>query len=428
MVLLGRLQEAVVVLHQSGFELWYQESGRRGIKTEDMPVIRVPDVVLQKLAKQEKILPWMRFNKSALKQAYTNKVVLKGFRLADFLSRSRLPSIKNAKPFVKGADWVILTRNDGPRMVISEDGYILLLYIPNYFDDENRALMERTLDAYTSVVPPKIDNDKGDKRSSRRYLPFLDTGSLGDNHTPAKQVDEDWAEYLGSPLADESHSGLPWINPSPTFPPQRHSMDPASFHHCLGWFARGQYGRKPPVVSTELRAAFKSKETLEDFIAHHIGKSMADHRINDLIMHLHPTFYQLMCRLRNELFEAELPPPVLWDVWSSIFTFQSVGFNRQTEMHRDAAGMHGGLDVLFLLGDHTGGRMRWPDLPVKADWLPGDLCAFDGKILSHGIERWSGSKRLCFIYFAHRNVLSHFGLPDTCCYPSESEIVKTLDL
>lgn len=94
-------------------------------------------------------------------------------------------------------------------------------------------------------------------------------------------------------------------------------------------------------------------------------------------------------------------------------------------MHRDPAGMLGGLDVLYLLGNFDeGGDLFFQYLNVTLEWLPGDLCAFDGKVFSHGVKPWKGNKRHCFIYFVHRNVLSHFGLPSSLPFPHLNEFIE----
>ncbi|KAG9097312.1 hypothetical protein FRC07_010806 [Ceratobasidium sp. 392] len=150
---------------------------------------------------------------------------------------------------------------------------------------------------------------------------MLDVSDLVRDPKPAKEVEEEWADYLGLSSADSNSDEGPPLpplpNPQPTPDTLPDLLDPASIHHCFAWVAHGQNGHKPPVTSTKLRAAFRSKESLAAFLAHHIGKSMADQRINNLILHFHLVFYRLMCQLHHELFEAELPPPVLWDVWSS---------------------------------------------------------------------------------------------------------------
>ncbi|KAG8725295.1 hypothetical protein FRC09_003132 [Ceratobasidium sp. 395] len=449
--LLELLRRGVVEMDRLGIELWFQPEGTDGLKDEDIPVTRVSDEVLQVLRSSRNMRPYRMKNKSILATALKNKgrsglllrlvcadslfcpVIVPGFYLEQFMGQSRPPKIKDGGPFVPGAPEIVLKRRDGPRAVVSEDMYILIIYCPEYLEAESQILMRETLEDFTNLVPPKPDTRSGDRRA--QVLPHLNTPDSVRGKTPAKRVEKDWAEYLGEPAPDSvaEEEEEPWKAPYPNShplsdPPELDKMDPASLHHCINWIARGQQGKKPPVVSTELRAALKNEESTAAFIALHLGKFLTDQCLNDLVRLFHPTFYRLLCQLRDKLFNADNPPPVSWDVWSSIFTFQSIGFNRQTRMHRDAAGMHGGLDVLFLLGDHRGGRMKWQDLNVKAEWLPGDLCAFDGKVFSHGIENWVGNKRYCFIYFVHRNVFKHFGLPDSCCFPSVAELEVTLGM
>lgn len=147
-------------------------------------------------------------------------------------------------------------------------------------------------------------------------------------------------------------------------------------------------------------------------------KELVDLRINDLICQLHPRFYELMRMLKLALMRDQCPPPEFWEVWHSEFAFLSVGFNRQTSIHRDAGGMRGGLDALFLVGNFTRGDLYLQDFGLEVEWRAGDFCCFDGKTFSHEVREWDGEDRKCFIYFVHANVMKHFGLDTSVPFPT----------
>lgn len=105
------------------------------------------------------------------------------------------------------------------------------------------------------------------------------------------------------------------------------------------------------------------------------------------------------------------------EVWRSVFFFLSVRFNRQTCIHRDAGGMRGGLDALFLAGRFTGGDLYLQDFGLVVEWGNGDFCCFDGKTFIHAVQPWEGTERNCFIYFTHANVAKYFYLPGSVPLP-----------
>ncbi|KAG9102287.1 hypothetical protein FS749_009627 [Ceratobasidium sp. UAMH 11750] len=388
-VIRSRLLEATAALHTAGIQLYFQPECLPGMKTKDLaPPSLISEIEIASVLKQANLVPSFHLNRDCVREAYEQRVVLDGFRLSEFLESfdKKPPPIKGGGPY-QGREKIRFRREDGPRLLVDEDGVILFLYLPGYLTDENQSEIDEALEAFCAEVRPTPDAGCQDRRANQEA-----------NTDPAKEVDELWDGWCRA----------------------------ASQHHCLAWIARGQAGHMDPVTSRQLRAAFqkKSPDAVPALLRYYIWKSMLDQRINDLVRRLHPAFYDLLLELRQRLSDSDIPPPVLWDVWSSIFAFQAVGFNRQTRMHRDSAGMEGGLDLLFLLGDFEGGDLEVQDLGLEVDWLPGDLCAFDGKIFSHGIKSWRGQKRRCFIYFVHRNVLKHFGLPTTLPFPLVSELLE----
>ncbi|KAF8595560.1 hypothetical protein BDV93DRAFT_403007, partial [Ceratobasidium sp. AG-I] len=76
--------------------------------------------------------------------------------------------------------------------------------------------------------------------------------------------------------------------------------------------------------------------------------------------------------------------------WTSPFPCFGFGINRQTLKHRDTSGLSGGMDVIGVLGDFTGGTLSLQDLNAEFEWRPGCLGAFDGYDLTHEVLGWEG--------------------------------------
>ncbi|KAG8739111.1 hypothetical protein FRC10_006130 [Ceratobasidium sp. 414] len=381
-----------------GVLFFFQPSALPGQDPRTLPdPTPLTDLECQKVIDFLDLRPQFKYNQAIMKLALKNQVTLTGFYLEKYIEdfRKKAPKIKNGKP-LKGLKWQKWKRADGPRILVSEDGYILFLYIPCYLTEENISRVCTGLTRFTALVPPKPDKGSGDSRAHQSTSTSQTSSTKNDTSEANEALWDNWIA---------SHD----------------RVDAASLHQCLAWIARGQAGHRNPTTSSELKAAFlktKQPEALAQLMQYHLWKHHVDLSINDLIRRLHPEFHNLMADLRGRLHASQIPPPVIWEVWGSIFSFQSVGFNRQTEMHRDSAGMEGGLDVLFLVGQFKGGNLRLQDLALEVEWLPGDLCAFDGKLFSHGIDCWIGKSREVFIYFVHANVLRHFHMKDSLPFPT----------
>ncbi|KAG8719295.1 hypothetical protein FRC08_003179 [Ceratobasidium sp. 394] len=436
----------VAILHDLGFTLVYQDE-RPGWQGGEPGVSPLSPLEIDTAKAHRDMKPLYGLNTDMLRLAYDKRIVLDGFNLRDFLkkfhSRQR-PAIKNGHPF-KHRKWIKLRRSDGPCMVVSEDGYILLLSVPGYLDEKTMAQVGLGLDQYCALVPPTSDVGSSDSRANQPDPPAsnntpsdhpIDPQATPDNQAKANDKEKPKGPRRSSRLQAKSAQAPKKVKNAPSLKRVKKKLKEmfkalargrfhdgaGSFHQCLLWIARGQEGHMEPVTSTELKKAFRSGdvEAVNRLLYYHMWKQVLDQRINDLVRKLHLEFFYLLKELKKKIRASPAPPQVLWDVWGSLFTFQAVGFNRETEMHRDSAGMEGGLDVLFLLGKFEGGNLKFQDLAIDMEWQPGDLCMFDGKLFSHGVSPWEapeGGERRCFIYFVHASVLRHFGLSDSLSFP-----------
>lgn len=141
-------------------------------------------------------------------------------------------------------------------------------------------------------------------------------------------------------------------------------------------------------------------------------KSPLDTRINNVVKWWFPQFHGLLTSCKEEVIKSVQPPAELLQKWQSDFSHLAIGINRTTHKHRDCGGVTHGIDFLLLTGNMTsGGELYLQDLNLTVEWKPGAACAFDGKLFTHEVLEWDGDSRVCFIYFAKRNVFEHFDLP-----------------
>jgi hypothetical protein len=142
------------------------------------------------------------------------------------------------------------------------------------------------------------------------------------------------------------------------------------------------------------------------------GMREVNHQVDHLIQMLHPALGHSLSKLQKLIIEQGSEcSQVLENDWSSPYPCAGFGFNRTTSIHRDSKGLRNGLEVLFLLGEFEGGKLRLQDLNMELEWLPRFLCVFDGHTFSHEVAEWSGGQRTCFIYFCRATTFQTLGAP-----------------
>ncbi|KAG8693138.1 hypothetical protein FRC08_009310, partial [Ceratobasidium sp. 394] len=212
-ILRARLLEGMGLLHKAGTLLYYQPARPQGMKPEDLaPPSLIPETELEHALEQAPLGPFFHQNATMMETAYANKVVLKGFRLREFLQNfhKKAPPIKEGGPY-EGRDWIYFRRKDGPRLLVDEDNEILVIYLPEYLTEENRSQVGEALESFSDQVRPTPDAGCQDRRANKEA-----------STNPAKEVSEMWDDWI------EGRSSQPPVA--------------ASQHHCLAWIARGQAG------------------------------------------------------------------------------------------------------------------------------------------------------------------------------------------
>lgn len=78
---------------------------------------------------------------------------------------------------------------------------------------------------------------------------------------------------------------------------------------------------------------------------------------------------------------------------------------RQTKTHYDRNGHLYMVDCIVTAGDYSGGEFRMPELGLTAEYGPGSLIIFRGRLFKHSVAPWSGPSRKCICLFTWQSVL-----------------------
>jgi hypothetical protein len=150
-------------------------------------------------------------------------------------------------------------------------------------------------------------------------------------------------------------------------------------------------------------------------------KSPSDDCITHLLSLAYPKLTAVFACLKERLSEQPSPICDIMNHWNSSFPAMCIAFDRTTGRHRDQNGCHHGVDVMYPLGDFSGGDFCLPELGISFRWTPGCLAAIDGRTFTHEVFDWSGEERICVIHFIRRFVLDHLEVP----YPEDQTNVLT---
>ncbi|KAG8721215.1 hypothetical protein FRC08_014948 [Ceratobasidium sp. 394] len=329
-----------------------------------------------------------------LEKAYDNRIVLP-FRMSD-LRRARDSSsgvkITNGGPFGDlHREKTVLRAEDGPRLVVDLDEEIILTYLPGLIGKGLRYALEKSLDKLVKLCPPEVDKGQGDRRS---------------NVSGKKTSTNPTLPQLASLSVDQ--------------------LAPGAYYWSPGWYGTGQENVSQLQVSVPFRQALAAQEQ------HEVGNVLEAKRNYDwmtdcLLSILHEPLRQSMRALLDKL--AEEPDPVgevTRQGWTSSFPCVAFAFNRESGKHRDSKGIRGGLDVIGVLGSFSGGRLKFQDLNMEADWVPGCLGAFDGFDLTHEVAPWAGNHRIALISFCRGATWKGLKLARTVSHPSLSTFSTAL--
>ncbi|KAG9086984.1 hypothetical protein FRC06_002779 [Ceratobasidium sp. 370] len=192
---------------------------------------------------------------------------------------------------------------------------------------------------------------------------------------------------------------------------RRGNLPASSYYWSPGWYGTGMENKRPIVISSQLKEAL-SPASRQATLRHLVAKRELDDRIRHLIAILHHPLYSALKRLRTRMRKrGGAVGEAVQKGWTSLFPCVAVGFNRTTRMHRDSKGFRNGLDVIGVLGNFTGGNLRFRDLNVVLEWQAGCLATFDGYDLAHAVEPWEGQCRATLISFCRSSSWRGLKLP-----------------
>jgi hypothetical protein len=157
------------------------------------------------------------------------------------------------------------------------------------------------------------------------------------------------------------------------------------------------------------------------------AKRLYDRNIAFLLRIIHGTFFEDLANLRHAMVKVRgNTGTVLKNGWTSCFPCVAFGLNRQTPLHRDSKGCRGGLDIISVFGNFTGGHFRLQDLNVVAEWQPGCLGALDGYDLAHEVLQWEGTHRVTLISFCRGSAWRGLKVDRDISHPKLSKVIEDL--
>ncbi|KAG8691125.1 hypothetical protein FRC11_006610 [Ceratobasidium sp. 423] len=413
-----------------------------------------------------------------LTAAIRNKVVL-DFRVSEYVQareRGQVP-LQNGGPFQQlKFERTVLKASDGPRLVVDLDDVIVFFYFPRHI---GKGMQINVLDKLADVLrlcAPDFDEHGRDRRgnpqaanSARRELgkgvPNRQTRSqtaaaravvnlsvagtlplnqgeyrCGDSIPSPSEPGEGRFEKLvlshrlkgfpaiggQSALADVFLHRMEDIGPGYAGVLDRNVLLPSKIYLTPGWYGPGMYRVK------EIAVAAKLREMMQDRCRQQTVNLLESKRIHDrnvtfLMGLIHPDLLEIMQRLQNKMGNLEsATADVITQGWTSCFPCFGFGINRQTTLHRDSNGMRGGLDVIGVLGDFTGGDFHIQELNLVAEWGPGSLGALDGYDFSHEVKPWSGKYRVTMISFCRASTWDGLGVDRHLSRPTLSRLTNNV--
>ncbi|KAG9118823.1 hypothetical protein FRC07_006474, partial [Ceratobasidium sp. 392] len=349
----------------------------------------------------------------------------------------------------RGGELLQLVRDEGPVFVQGHDASLGLLYIPGFLKDtsltnytealESHMRMEfpvpatpspnLTGQAVRSQLPPEQDKTIGPPAPPRRSARLAAAHpALTPAPAPLPQGSASHSPEPACPLVSTGQSstpvkstvaGAPSEGPASGKPvPARNAGDrdrpdlgPTGVRHWGFWHAQGH---QATFSAEPTRDTTKSPSTMHFTSKVQLFHSFqpVDHRVNYLTNFVGPEFYSKL----EETFQGAVEHPgfrLFSTEWNTPFPGRAVLVNRQSGEHLDQNGVRRGFDVIIAAGEFTGGDFYFKDMHVRCPFLPGDLVMFDGTAQRHKIEPFEGRIRLSHVYFAHRSVMTEFGVDPT---------------
>ncbi|KAG9087516.1 hypothetical protein FS749_002861 [Ceratobasidium sp. UAMH 11750] len=414
-----------------------------------------------------------RKNIEMVQMALDNIQVL-DFSLNDFQKArdsNKVPPMKAGAPR-GGPEPLTLTIEQGPALVVDRDGVLMISYFPGFIGSGLQGLLLKSLGDLVRRCKPRIDRRSGDRRSSAapgepcvgedaedlRGIENQGEESEGEEDRDedldestsiSDDEDEDWTEAAGEPMdvssSEDSETGsdcsdygeeaarqakieLDQLEEEETLESLRRGKLPASsYYWSAGWYGTGMENKRPMVMSSQFKKAL-SPASRPATIRLLVAKREFDDRTRHLTAILSHGLYTELERLRSHMRrKGGAVGEAVKTGWTSLFPCVAVGFNRTTRLHRDSKGFRNGLDVIGVLGNFTGGNLRFRDPNVVLEWLPGCLAAFDGYDLAHEVEPWEGYCRATLISFCRSSSWRGLKLPLSVPMPTLERLKENLE-
>ncbi|KAJ2930456.1 hypothetical protein H1R20_g6633, partial [Candolleomyces eurysporus] len=190
----------------------------------------------------------------------------------------------------------------------------------------------------------------------------------------------------------------------------RRSIPPGQANFSACWYAQGH---GPPSHLPGPSSTLNPKaghnggpELLEDLMETNVI-------IGVLLSLIHPSLFdmqfQVLLEVYRKLHSQRCPvtnpelTEAVFEHWSTPFSGFAIIANRETPLHRDTQGGRTMLDILSVLGDHSGGRLEIPLLNARFVYNPKTAFVLPGYLMQHGASRTEG-ERVCIASYMRPTV------------------------
>ncbi|QRV79879.1 2OG-Fe(II) oxygenase family protein [Ceratobasidium sp. AG-Ba] len=256
---------------------------------------------------------------------------------------------------------------------------------------------------------PKPEGNAGNKKKSAKSKL---KGNAGKSSKAGKSSGQDAQGSSGNQEENVDDPNTPagqHILKRHKFDIDRADLGPCGVRHYVrAWHATGMEFYKSLEPSRDLLRNTSNLELSRRLVM--LSECLhLDVRVMALIAIGFPELHHLMSEAGRRLKDY-VAVDMLSSVWHNDFFGRAIVYNRQTGVHLDAKGVHGGMDVLVAGGDFKGGELWLHDMNAKIPFLPGTLIAFDGTAQRHSIMPFEGTLRYSHVYFLHQSVFDELGL------------------
>jgi hypothetical protein len=98
-----------------------------------------------------------------------------------------------------------------------------------------------------------------------------------------------------------------------------------------------------------------------------------------------------------------------------IYEGHEILFNVMTEEHTDSFDPALAYAVIMAAGDFQGGHLFFCHLGLCVRFELGDMVMFQGQVLKHLVEVWTGGQRISIPHFTHSSIWKLMGMGHLVC-------------